>query len=264
MRIYKLLAIARTSPPLSADAFRMAIVEAKRGVNIDLYMTLVEDFSKLLPTDALAQVDTAWAEATARRVKVDTDRLEHELKTYKNNLIKESIRMGQEDLGNHHFQVGDLTAAFKAYSKMREFCTTQKQIAQMTFKLLYVTVIQRNWVIAASYQPKVAALQLSADDKAKYDPILFACVGLAQLQQSNYRDAARAFLNVDQQYMTPEAQGGITFQKQVITPNDVAVYGGLCALATMDRAELQRHLDEIGRAGAAAAVPEGLTFSYDD
>ena len=32
----------------------------------------------------------------------------------------------------------------------------------------------------------------------------------------------------------------------------------------MDRAELQQHLDEIGRAGAAAAVPQGLTFSDDD
>lgn len=32
----------------------------------------------------------------------------------------------------------------------------------------------------------------------------------------------------------------------------------------MDRAELQKHLDEIGRAGAAAAVPEGLTFSNED
>ena len=33
---------------------------------------------------------------------------------------------------------------------------------------------------------------------------------------------------------------------------------------TLDRAELQKHLDEIGRAGAAAAVPQGLTFTYDD
>lgn len=33
---------------------------------------------------------------------------------------------------------------------------------------------------------------------------------------------------------------------------------------TMDRAELQKHLDEIGRAGAAAAVPQGLTFTYDE
>ena len=32
----------------------------------------------------------------------------------------------------------------------------------------------------------------------------------------------------------------------------------------MDRAELQRHLDEIGRAGGAAAVPGWLTFTYDD
>ena len=33
---------------------------------------------------------------------------------------------------------------------------------------------------------------------------------------------------------------------------------------TMERAELQRHLEEIGRAGAAAAVPQGLTFADDD
>jgi hypothetical protein len=32
----------------------------------------------------------------------------------------------------------------------------------------------------------------------------------------------------------------------------------------MARDELQRHLDEIGRAGAGAAVPGGLTFTYDD
>ena len=31
----------------------------------------------------------------------------------------------------------------------------------------------------------------------------------------------------------------------------------------MDRGELQRHLDEIGRAGAAAMVPEGPSFSDD-
>ena len=32
----------------------------------------------------------------------------------------------------------------------------------------------------------------------------------------------------------------------------------------MERAELQRHLDEIGRAGAAAAVPGGAVFAHDD
>ena len=32
----------------------------------------------------------------------------------------------------------------------------------------------------------------------------------------------------------------------------------------MDRTELQQHVDEIGRAGAAAAVPQGLTFSDEN
>jgi COP9 signalosome complex subunit 1 len=150
--------------------------------------------------------------------------------------------MGQEDLGNHYCAVGDMSNAFKAFSKMREFCTTSKQIAQMYFKLLYVCVFQRNWVIAQSYQLKMQALQASDVEKAQYDPIFAACVGLAQLAQSNYRQAAVAFLGVDHSYTTPDPQAGIVFQRQVISPNDVAVYGGICALATMDRAELQRRI----------------------
>jgi hypothetical protein len=35
----------------------------------------------------------AWAEKTSREVKEEQDKLEHELKSYKNNLIKESIRV---------------------------------------------------------------------------------------------------------------------------------------------------------------------------
>lgn len=205
-------------------------------------MQLTEWFQKLAPDERLAQTDMDWVENTTRRARSDTEKLEHELKTYKNNLIKESIRMGQEDLGSQYLRMGLLNDAFKAFSKMREYCTSQRQIAQMTFKLMYVAVFQRNWVIVASYQPKIAVLQLAPEEKTKFEPITYACLGLAQLQQSNYRDAAYAFLNVDQQYMIPEAQGGIFFQNSVMTPNDVAIYGGLCALATMDRAELVRRV----------------------
>jgi COP9 signalosome complex subunit 1 len=42
-----------------------------------------------------------WMEATTKQVKAETDRLEFELKGYKNNLIKESIRVGLEPLLYH-------------------------------------------------------------------------------------------------------------------------------------------------------------------
>jgi COP9 signalosome complex subunit 1 len=152
--------------------------------------------------------------------------------------------MGQEDLGNHYFSVGDYVNAFKSYSKMREYCTMPKQVAQMTFKQLHVAVFQRNWPVTQSYQLKVQSLQLPDVDRAAYEPILAATVGLAQLQQGNYREAAIAFLSVDQSYTIHEPQAGIIFQRQVISPNDVAVYGGLCALAKMNREELQRRVLE--------------------
>lgn len=58
-----------------------------------MYTALVEDFSSISPQDQAALTDTTWAEKKTREVQEYQDRLEHELKSYKNNLIKESIRV---------------------------------------------------------------------------------------------------------------------------------------------------------------------------
>jgi COP9 signalosome complex subunit 1 len=71
----------------------MAIREAKKGKNVPLYLRLVEDFSKIAPDDPLAIPDLGWAEKKQREVKDEGDKLEQELRSYKNNLIKESIRV---------------------------------------------------------------------------------------------------------------------------------------------------------------------------
>ncbi len=57
--------------------------------------------------------------------------------------------------------------------------------------------------------------------------------GLAELNSKRYKSAAKYFLNT-------------TFENfnfsDIITPNNVAVYGSLCALATYDRRELQTNV----------------------
>jgi COP9 signalosome complex subunit 1 len=58
-----------------------------------LYTALVDDFSNIAPQDSAALLDTTWAEKKTRETQQEQDRLEHELKSYKNNLIKESIRV---------------------------------------------------------------------------------------------------------------------------------------------------------------------------
>jgi COP9 signalosome complex subunit 1 len=54
---------------------------------------LVEEFSSIAPDDPAASMDTAWAERKTREVREEQEKLDHELKSYKNNLIKESIRV---------------------------------------------------------------------------------------------------------------------------------------------------------------------------
>lgn len=62
---------------------------------------------------------------------------------------------------------------------------------------------------------------------------LQCAAGLAELATKKYKCAARHFLqaNVDHCDL-PE----------LLSPSNVAVFGGLCALATYDRAELQKHV----------------------
>lgn len=54
--------------------------------------------------------------------------------------------------------------------------------------------------------------------------------GLAELASRKYKVAAHNFLRTNLDYWD---------SSDVMTPNDIAIYGGLCALATFNRLELQ-------------------------
>lgn len=96
-RIDRLQHIGSHSTYLAIDAWRAAIAEAKQGKNVKLYLYLVDNFAQVAPDDPAASIDTAWAEEKTRKVQAEQDKLEHELKSYKNNLIKESIRVRVKD-----------------------------------------------------------------------------------------------------------------------------------------------------------------------
>ncbi|KAI8938739.1 hypothetical protein NX059_004606 [Plenodomus lindquistii] len=238
-RIDRLQHIGSHSPYLAVDAYKLAIAEAKRGKNVGQYTGLVEQFSGIAPNDPAALTDTTWAEKKTREVLHEQERLEHELKSYKNNLIKESIRMGNEDLGHFYYDTGDYSNAHKAYMKMREHCTSNKHLADMTLRLVFVSVAQKSWLGVQSNLAKVDSAQLKGDDKTKLEPIISSVTGLSHMAMGNFRDAASYFLGTSPTYLTAEPAANIKWQTEVLSANDVAVYGGLCALASMDRADLQ-------------------------
>ncbi|KAF2867964.1 26S proteasome subunit RPN7-domain-containing protein [Massariosphaeria phaeospora] len=241
-RLDRLHYIGSSSIYLAVEAYRSAITEAKRGKNVELYQTLVKELATISPSDPAAFPDEAWVEKKTRDVKEELDRLDHELKSYKNNLIKESIRMGNEDMGHFYFACGDYTEAHKSYYRMREHCTSAKHLANMTLRLVYVSIAQKAWMSVQAHLAKVDATQLRLEERTKLDPILSAVCGLAHMCVGNLRDAATQFISTASLYLTTEPAGGIFWQREVLSGNDIAVYGGLCALATMDRSELHHNV----------------------
>lgn len=255
-RLDRLAVIGSTSTYLSIDALSRAVIEAKQLGDVDAYLNVAEALKTLnlpetviakLPKDVQTAPDMAWAERRTKEAKHETDRLEAELRTYKNNLIKESIRMANEELGKHYYNIGDYTNAYKAYGRMRDYCTTQKHIADMTLHLIFVAIAQKQWGTVSSYCAKLHTVTLKPEERERIQPIDQACNALQYLQTNRYDQAANEFLRIDPAYVAAEAQANIVFQKEVMTGNDIAVYGGLCALASMDRETLQRRvLDNTG------------------
>ncbi len=144
--------------------------------------------------------------------------------------------MGNEDLGTHYYTIGDLNNAVKAYSRMRDYCTTATHIASTAFRIVAVAIEQKNWLAVQSQVHKIRNLQMKPDDMNRNQPKAQAAMGLQQMSIGEYREAATSFLNVDPSI-------GDSYS-DVISSNDVAVYGGLCALASMNRSELQANVLE--------------------
>lgn len=156
--------------------------------------------------------------------------------------------MGNEDLGAFYHEIGDLANANKAYTRMREYCTTPKHVTEMELKLLLVAAAQDNWMAVQSHAYKVQNLVLAPAEKALLEAPLQAALGLANMCISQYRNAAFHFLAVDPSLATDFANSTTSatiFTRQLLTPNDIAVYGGLTALAALSVTELNsRALDQ--------------------
>ena len=226
----------------------------------------LHDIASRLGFQDLAKVDLAWVNRQEEANKRELTRLEGELRGYKNNLIRESIRMGQEDLakhllltggplpdpGNpHSASVAGYNAAYQAFGKMREYCTTPAHVASMTLRLIYTTILQAVSASQTGSSPvlhfnstlasanRLRSVGVKEEEMVKLTPIAQAMTGIANLGLGHYRDAAIAFLAVPHDaYATSDPVHGTDFPRAVASGNDVAIYGGLCALATMTRDEL--------------------------
>ena len=92
-RLERLILIGTCSSYLGVEALKTTVREAKKGKDVKRYLEAQTHLETIGPQEREAVRDTAWMDMTEKLNQAETQRLEAELKGYKNNLIKESIRV---------------------------------------------------------------------------------------------------------------------------------------------------------------------------
>ncbi|XP_046352804.1 COP9 signalosome complex subunit 1-like isoform X2 [Haliotis cracherodii] len=247
-KLNRLMFISDHCPSLKVEALRMALTYVMTTYNTNLYQVVHRKLQEAVSTsstlpDAVAgavhnvpALDTQWIETTAKKAALKLEKLDTDLKNYKSNSIKESIRRGHDDLGDHYLDCGDLSNALKCYSRARDYCTNPKHVVNMCLNVIKVSVYLQNWSHVQSYVNKAEATPEATEhvkDGQFIQTKLRCAAGLADLATKKYKSAAKYFLQASFDHCDfPE----------LLSAGNVATYGALCALASFDRQELQRNV----------------------
>ncbi|EOD32552.1 hypothetical protein EMIHUDRAFT_429574 [Emiliania huxleyi CCMP1516] len=224
-RLKRLQFIAQHEPTLRAEALRIAVEQARQGVNTALYQ-------ELCATEGCPVArDDAWVDSVEKKASARLDKLESDLASHKTSLVKESIRMGHSDLGDFHASRGDFATALKCYVRTRDYCTTSRH----TLSMCLAVVKAPPTTLLHPLPPQSPSNVSPFISKPSPDAVLTAQLrALTALEAKKFRAAARKFVEVS-------VELGTTFS-EVCSVSDVALYGALCALAAFDRAELSERV----------------------
>ena len=191
--------------------------------------------------------------------KAQFERMEQDLQVSKTNSMKDGIRMGCNDIGDLYERRGDLNAALKSFLRNRDYSHPAKYELEFVLNVLRVKINIPHLHQIESFamkgdknqllEQKVADAPTVTKTKKALAARMKVCCGLAHLHGMKYKSAARKFVAAEPELQYATAQPFADWAKHVISPRDVAVYGGLCALAEFDRADLKQ-----------LVIDEGCTF----
>jgi COP9 signalosome complex subunit 1 len=240
-KVRRLMFVAKHCPSLQLDALRRALRTIELTHNMALY-TEVRRRLFQATGDAKYSLDqeecTTFILGTNKKAAITLERLDADLKNYRHNSIKESIRRGYDALGDHHLDCGDINNALKMYTRARDHCTSNKHVVQLCLNIIKVSVHLRNWQQVLNYYNKAEATMTVSPQPGIPAPAptntevccrLKCSAGLAELENRKYKNAARLFL---------QAQFDDCKCPDLLSPHSVALYGALCALASFDRQDL--------------------------
>lgn len=217
------------------DALRLAVHYLRTYTrNHQKYAELAVNLNDLLASKenkpSLVPIDQEWMESTCKWNLDQKEQLQSDLKMYRTNLIKESIRIGCNDLANHFYECGLLDESLKMHLQSKEYCTTFQHMFDLCMNVIKISLETENPGQASSYILKAESLPLIQENPALCKKLVPIKAILA-LGFKRFKDAADMFISIPFNECEKISD--------VFTWTDIALYAGICALASYDRTQMK-------------------------
>lgn len=219
---------------LKIDALKLCLDLLKRTTNCKGYTEAHNCLKELLEGNdaALPIYDQVWVDATQKQNGILKELYEQDLSQARASQMKENIRGCYHQLTNLCLEQGEYAAAEKYLAKSREFCVEPQAVFATCMTIIRLRALQRQYSDIQNFTSKAHHTPFKDDSSQSK---IFAAYGLYNMATGKYRDAATSFSQVKPQDL------GTAFS-DLLSPQDVALYGVLCALGSLDRAEVQQKL----------------------
>uniref|UniRef100_A0AAR5PZD1 PCI domain-containing protein n=1 Tax=Dendroctonus ponderosae TaxID=77166 RepID=A0AAR5PZD1_DENPD len=234
--LYQRLAyIADCCPPLRLEILEHAVFVTSRAPFVYQFFhhrLAVEITNAKRLQYELPPLDTKRIKEQQEKSASTIARMENSLRFYEKTGVKACIYRIHNELAEHYMQIGNICNALKWFLKAQDYCVNAKQVISTNQNLINIAVFQQDWSRVLSYVTKTEQTPGFREELMKDEKIftLLKCAaGVAQLSTKNFKAAAHSFL---------QTCWDCCEFSDIVSPGDVAIYGGLCALATFNRSEL--------------------------
>ncbi|KAJ2889759.1 hypothetical protein IWW38_004513, partial [Coemansia aciculifera] len=164
------------------------------------------------------------------------DMLTAELNRAKQQHVKKDALRAQEGLALHRIKMGNMNEALRALQEARDFCSSIDDQVQLALKSAWIGQMMGKWLQVNSYVQRVVSTLATLPVK------MAAEVKVLQIQADFGEGRWTGVVNSVKELTYDSVVAAGVFERGLIVPQDIALYGTLAGLAVLQRDDLKRQI----------------------
>ncbi|KAJ2743904.1 hypothetical protein GGI20_003380 [Coemansia sp. BCRC 34301] len=234
VKIRRALYLGERCPELSVESYQIALDEIKSSTtDINLHSRVLKSLEQL---DGTVAGDTQWTDSVRRANNATYDMLTAELSKAKQHHVKKDALRAQDGLAHHKARMGSMNEALRALQDARDYCSSIDDQVQLALKSAWISQMMGKWLQVNSYVQRVVSTLSTLPTK------MAAEVKVLQIQADFGEGRWSAVVNNTKELTYDSVMAAGVFERGLITPQDIALYGALAGLAVLQRDDLKHQI----------------------